>query len=315
MSAWWLWMALFQMGSPGGGETQAIAFDPRDPQTIYAGAAKGLCKTTKGGKDNWPAVGLEGLSPRAIVVDADAPDMVYAATYEMGVYKSADGGAHWRAVNNGLGDLSVRALALAGGVLVAGCDGGGVFRSRDGGETWSDANRGLVDKVVRAIAVDPREPRAMLAGTWHGVYRTSDGGEHWSADPAGVYDVDVAALGFDPSNPRRVYAATNPRGVWRSDDGGATWRAGSRPLTEALRSLAVDPVNGDVFVGSGAGVWRSRDGGDSFARAGLAWSNMAWTLVFDGRTRPATLYYGGVGGVLKTVDGGAWWDVTGPVRP
>ena len=60
---------LAQMGSPGGGETQAIALHPTDPGTLYAGAAKGLCKTTSGGKNNWPSSGLEALSPRAIVLD------------------------------------------------------------------------------------------------------------------------------------------------------------------------------------------------------------------------------------------------------
>ena len=57
-----------QMGSPGHGETQAVALHPTDPMILYAGAAKGLCKTIKGGKDNWPTVGLDTFSPRAIVV-------------------------------------------------------------------------------------------------------------------------------------------------------------------------------------------------------------------------------------------------------
>ncbi len=316
MSPLWLWFALLQMGSPGGGETQAIAFHPNDPQIIFAGAAKGFCKTTRGGKDNWPTVGLDGLSPRVIVVDPAAPDTIYAATYEMGVYKSIDGGAKWNPANQGLTDGHVRALVLSGGSLFAGCDGGGVFRSADGGSSWTEANHGLIDKVVRAIAAHPRDANVLYAGTWHGVYKTTDGGGHWSADPNGLYDVDVAALALDPANPSIIYAATNPRGVWRSADAGRTWTRGEKPLTETLQSIAVDPGNPEhVYVGTRAGVWRSIDSGRTFERAGLAWSNSAWTLVFDGRTRPATLYYGGVGGVLKTSNGGKWWDVTGPVRP
>ncbi|MEZ5356350.1 MAG: hypothetical protein R2762_27260 [Bryobacteraceae bacterium] len=316
MSPLWLWFALLQMGSPGGGETQAIAFDPGNPDIIYAGAAKGLCKTTRGGKDNWPAVGLEGLSPRVIVVDPGAASTIWAGTYEMGVQKSIDGGMTWAASNHGLSDGRVRALELAGGILYAGFDGAGVFRSSDAGATWTEANRGLIDKVVRALVADPNDPKVLYAGTWHGVYKTVDGGEQWTADPEGLYDVDVAALALDPSNPSVIYAATNPRGVWRSGDGGKTWKAGERPLTEVLQSIAVDPGNPEhVYVGTRAGVWRSVNAGRTFERAGLAWSNSAWTLVFDGRTRPATLYYGGVGGVLKTTTGGKRWDVTGPVRP
>ena len=78
----------------------------------------------------------------------------------------------------------------------------------------------------------------------------------------------------------------------------------------------MDPSrSGHVYAGTTKGVFRSTDGGDSFEPAGLQWSNRTWTLVFDAKTAPPTLYYGGEGGVLKTTNGGRWWDVTGPQRP
>lgn len=311
-----IWLLAFQMGSPGQGETQAVALHPTNPEILYAGAGKGLCKSVKGGKDNWPTVGLDRLSPRAIVLDPANPEIVYAGTFEMGVHKSVDGGAHWSAVNAGLTYPEIRALAITREALYAGTDGGGVFKTADGGTRWREVNRGLVDKTVRALVADPRDPRTLYAGTWHGVYKSADGGENWSANPAGLYDVDVVALAIDPSNSANLYAATNPRGVWRSTDGGVTWSPGEKPLTEFLQSIAIDPHEpSHVYAGTRAGVFRSTDSGRTFARAGLSWSNSAWTLVFDARTRPATLYYGGVGGVLKTVNGGKWWSVTGPIRP
>ena len=57
----------------------------------------------------------------------------------------------------------------------------------------------------------------------------------------------------------------------------------------------------------GKGVFRSIDGGSRFWPAGLQWSNRNWTLVFDTKTDPPTLYYGGEGGVLKTTSGGRRW--------
>ncbi len=308
-----------QMGSPGHGETQAIALHPSDPLVLYAGAAKGLCKTTIGGKDNWPTVGLGSYSPRAIVVGQRNPDIVYAGTHKVGVYRSSDAGATWAEVNNGIRYPDIRTMLIHPGddrVVYAGTDGGGVYKTVDGGAYWAEINRGLIDKVVRSMAMDPRDPKVIYAGTWHGVYKTVDGGENWSADPDGLYDVDVRAIALDPSDPDIVYAGTQPRGVFRSEDGGKSWTSGRRPLMEHIESMAVDPANpGHVYVGTRAGVFVSTDGADTFTTAGLRWSNMAWTLVFDPKTDPPTLYYGGVGGVLKTISKGVQWDVTGPIRP
>lgn len=308
-----------QMGSPGHGETQAIALHPTDPMILYAGAAKGLCKTVIGGKDNWPTVGLDTYSPRAIVVSQQNPNLLYAGTHRVGVYRSSDGGDSWMETNVGIGYPEIRSMLIHpknDQVVYAGTDGGGVFKTVDGGEVWKEINHGLIDKVIRSMAMDPRDPDVIYAGTWHGVYKTTNGGKSWSADPQGLYDVDVRAIALDPSNPDIVYAGTQPRGVYRSEDRGKTWVRGKSPLMEHIESMAVDPANlGHVYVGTRAGVFVSLDKGNSFETAGLRWSNMAWTLVFDPKTDPPTLYYGGVGGVLKTTTRGVQWDVTGPIRP
>ena len=218
-----------QMGSPGNGETQAVALHPTDPMILYAGAAKGLCKTTKGGKDNWPTVGLDTFSPRAIVVGQKNPDIIFAGTHKVGVYRSSDAGESWVEVNNGISYPDMRAMLIHPGndqVVYAGTDGGGVFKTVDGGESWKEINHGLIDKVIRSMVMDPRDPDVIYAGTWHGVYKTMDGGKNWSADPEGLYDVDVRTIALDPSNPDIVYAGTQPRCVYRSEDGGKTWVRG-----------------------------------------------------------------------------------------
>jgi len=313
----WPWflpvLALAQMGSPGDGHTQAIALDPRDPKILYAGAGKGLCRQVLGSGDNWPAIGLETRGPRAVVIHPRDPGVVFAGTYEMGVYKRGGEGKPFVPVNSGLGGMRIRALVMDPAdpdVLYAGADGEGVFRTADGGGSWQEKNRGLIDKTIRALAIDPRDSSRLYAATWHGVYLSEDRGEHWA--PTSLYDVDVAALAIAPSNPDVLYAATNPRGVWSSRDRGRTWVQGEKVLAETLMSIAVDLSDANVvFAGTKAGVFRSTDGARTFSRAGLAWSNAAWTLVFDPRTTPPTLYYGGEGGVLKTTDQGRWWDITG----
>jgi photosystem II stability/assembly factor-like uncharacterized protein len=305
-----------QMGSPGHGETQAIALHPTNPEILYAGAAKGFCKTLKGGKDNWPVYGLDTFSPRVIAVSQANPDIIYAGTYEMGVHKSDNAARSWKAVNEGITDLRIRALVMHPSdnrIVYAGTEGTGIFKTKDGGSSWKEMNSGLLDKVIRTLVIDPNSPDTLYAGTWHGVYYTKDGGETWSANNQGIYDVDVRALALDPTNSKIIYAGTQPRGVFRSMDGGKTWTAGAKPLAEYIESMAIDPVNpGHLYVGTRAGVFISKDRGDHFTSAGLRWSNHAWCLVFDEKTSPPTLYYGGVGGVLKTVNQGHWWEVTGP---
>lgn len=305
-----------QMGSPGHGETQAIALHPTDPKIIYAGAAKGFCKTLEGGNDNWPVYGLDTFSPRVIAVSQSNPEIIYAGTYEMGVHKSINGASSWKAVNNGIADLRIRALVLHpqdDQIVFAGTEGNGVFKTVDGGNSWKEMNSGLFDKVIRTLIIDPEAPDTLYAGTWHGVYITEDRAKNWSVDPDGLYDVDIRALALDPTDSKIIYAGTQPRGVFRSRDGGKTWTAGAEPLTEHIESMAIDPANpSHVYVGTKAGVYISKDRGDHFTSAGLRWSNHAWCLVFDPKTSPPTLYYGGVGGVLKTINEGHWWEVTGP---
>ena len=311
-------MGLAQMGSPGGGETQVIALHPTDPGTLYAGAAKGLCKTTSGGKDNWPSSGLEALSPRAIVLDRSKPQVLYVGTYEMGVYKSTDGARSWSRTSSGITNGRIRGLVIDpenGQIVYAGTDGGGVFKTVDGGKNWREANRGLVDKTLRRLVGDPGNAEILYAGTWHGVYKSTEGGEIWSANRNGLYDIDVRAIAIDPSNSSVLYAATSSAGVFKSTDGGQSWNSGKEPLTQHILALAVDPTaSSHVYAGTTKGVFRSIDGGSRFRPAGLQWSNRTWTLVFDTKTNPPTLYYGGEGGVLKTTSRGMWWDVTGPQR-
>ncbi len=146
------------MGSPGHGETQAIALHPTNPDIIYAGAAKGLCKTLRGGLDDWPSFGLEMVSPRTIAVSQNHPDLLYVGTHKTGVYRSDDGAKNWKQLNQGTTVLRIRALVIHpqdDRIVFAGTDGTGVFKTMDGGATWREMNRGLIDKVVRALVIDP----------------------------------------------------------------------------------------------------------------------------------------------------------------
>ncbi len=94
---------------------------------------------------------------------------LFAGTYfGSGVYLSTDNGTSWTAVNIGLTNSNVRALAVSDTNLFAGTDGGGVFHSTNNGTSWSSFNTGLTNNVVNALLVSGTY---LFAGTNDGVWR------------------------------------------------------------------------------------------------------------------------------------------------
>jgi photosystem II stability/assembly factor-like uncharacterized protein len=95
---------------------RGIAIDPRNSATLYVGTAGGLFKTTDGG-DHWAysSSGLTNSVPpslQRVLVDPSSPSTLYAGTYSNGVYKSSDGGSSWHAMNLGLPQLLIFAMAI-----------------------------------------------------------------------------------------------------------------------------------------------------------------------------------------------------------
>ncbi|WP_054692221.1 WD40/YVTN/BNR-like repeat-containing protein [Geotalea toluenoxydans] len=86
----------------------------------------------------WTGLGPWGGDVECLL--AVSPSILYAGTQNGGVFKSSDGGAHWVAVNNGLGNPTVFALAVdpaAPANLYAATYGNGIYKSLDAGSSWS----------------------------------------------------------------------------------------------------------------------------------------------------------------------------------
>ena len=101
---------------------------------------------------------------------------------------------------------------------------GGVFSRAVGDDRWEQLGKGLPEAVnVHAITVHPDNPDIVYLGTNRGPFRSTDRGERWERPP--FYEgVEIWSILVHPNHPRRLYAGASPVGVYRSEDGGDTWR-------------------------------------------------------------------------------------------
>ncbi len=318
----------------------ALAIAPGDPQTLYVGTGRGVFKTTNGGT-SWEATSSELLANETaeerqhrndegyvygLVVDRRDPNIVYAGTWEKGVFKTTDGGRSWRSI--GLSAVSPLVLdprdpetIYAGAVGAAAGPTSilhrtGVFKSSDGGASWHVV--GLRGTNVAALALDPQHPETVYAGTdGKGLFKTRDGGRTWRK--AGLAGEDIGGLILNPKSPENVYAESQRR-IFLTSDGGRTWHALNEGWVPGTwpSVLALDPSNpATIYAGTitavdgkgevGAGVFKSVDAGNSWrpVNGGLTDARVS-AFALDPRS-PGAAYAGLDGrGVFKASADGGW---------
>ena len=246
------------------------------------------------------------------------------------VYRSDDGGESWASAAEGLPDdlppgAGVNERLLLPGeapALLVGLTGRGVWRSDDGGATWADFSDGGIkpdDTVLTLLAAPGPEP-ALYALTTDGIHLRADKWIHTMDGLPAPGDVVYNDLTLDPTQPAGRCAATNPQGLFRSDDGGRSWQAanGNLPVMgpgdiRNAREVAVSPHTGEVFVGlRGAGLYRSADGGATWTptQAGITYGTTPFGAigapVFD-PDHPAVAYVFNSDGIFRSGDGGRNW--------
>jgi photosystem II stability/assembly factor-like uncharacterized protein len=214
----------------------ALAVDPFDPRTVYAGSGDGFFRSTNAGR-TWQRSNrgfhLEAnrghrLTEGAIweiTTDPSRRGTIYA-----GSFRSTDGGRSWRRVSlpgHARGSEWAIARSDPAVIVAAGSDAAyatRLFTSRDGGSTWTTLrirprNFGFSNNV----AIDPHDAHTLyLARGGLGLLKSVDLGQTWLRlhGPQG----GVAVYALDPLVPGRIYVASQKGRLFRSDDAGATWR-------------------------------------------------------------------------------------------
>jgi len=191
---------------------------------------------------------------RALLSDARWPNVVYAGT-DMGLYQSDDGGAHWRLLDTPMKGSMVWSMAIDPvdpNVMFAGTgtpSKPGIYRTTDAGKTWEAARAREIFPwhYPRGIAVKPNDPRTVfvtLGDTAPGrigtVMRSRDAGATWQSLGLPVQpNSAVWTVSMPASAPETVLAASRYGYLYRSDDGGDSWRKLWREFGEVSSILWV----------------------------------------------------------------------------
>ena len=203
-----------------------------------------------------PRVGNRIASVAGLPGDAST---YYAGAASGGVWKSTDGGNHWKPIFDKQPAAAIGALAVAPSdtsTVWAGTGeawairdsdmmGNGIYKSTDGGKTWT--NMGLPESGrIGRIIVHPSNPDIVFACVLgratgpqadRGVFRTTDGGQHWERMLFAGENAGCSGLAMDAHNPRTLFAGMwqvemhtygefsggPDSGVYVSHDGGAKW--------------------------------------------------------------------------------------------
>ncbi len=299
-----------------GGGLRLVAVAPDRPGTVYAAGPFSLLRSTNGGR-TWSALTLPNgrFGARAL---AAAPGGVVFAGNEGLLLRSANGGATWAAVaGDGSGAVSIQ-VDPSDPSRVYYASGSRIYESVDGGSHWSPTGQPAAGGIS-AFALAPSDPDRLYA-LWYAdgrIFRSDDGARTWQAVgqvPAG----GVPALAVDPGSPDRVYVA-NGVGLFRSEDGGASWQPAFNGLPRfldqppAVLTVEAAPSRpGVLYAGtSDGGVARSVDSGGHW-RAGLQLGLSATftSLLKFNPLRPNVVYLGqGSFGdrSYRSTDGGRTW--------
>jgi len=251
-----------------GGTIGAITVDPLNPDVVWVGGGEtdirgntshgdGLWKTTDGGR-TWQMLGFRDEHISTIRIHPTNPSVAYIgvfgdvfkATPNRGVYKTTDGGKTFNKV---------------------------FFTSDSAGVV--DIAMDVTNPEVLYVAMWQawRSPWGMSSGGVHsGIYKTTDGGASWTnlvkeakGLPQGL--IGKVGLAVSPVNPQLVWALieADSGGVYKSNDGGATWKYINRERKLRQRAwyysqIYADTKDTNIVYGLNVGFFRSNDGGKTF---------------------------------------------------
>ena len=248
------------------------------------------------------------------------------------MYKTTDGGKTWKQVlkvddDTGANDLvmdptnsqilyaSTYQRRRTACCMNGGGPGSGIWKSTDGGETWTRIKGGVLDQPLGRIALDVYRKRpnilyAMIEGPAAAAPAVADAAMPRRLKKGPAQQAAGAAGGRcrTPGRPRRARGPTpKPTGLYRSDDGGATWRkvnnANPRPMY--FSQVRIDPNDPEVVYLGGVGLHQTLDGGRTIATDVAASTHDDVHAIWINPANSDHVLIGNDGGLARVVRQGA----------
>jgi photosystem II stability/assembly factor-like uncharacterized protein len=187
-----------------------------------------------------------------------------------------------------------------------------LYRSTDQGKSWQKiAVAPLKDGQISSFAVSPAGKGILyIAGPGVGVLRSDDGGSTWIERNEGLGNRDVIAVAAHTTQPETAYAVLGDHGVYRSQDGGRSWRLMDRTSQQGLRqmihsNMAGSMQTGWLFAATSKGIRRAMDCFCLWQTAGKL-DGQAYAVTYD-PGEPKHLYAATDKGLFSSSDGGENW--------
>ncbi|MBU2553589.1 MAG: hypothetical protein KKF98_03955, partial [Bacteroidetes bacterium] len=337
---------------------RSFSIDPYNANVVYCGGnyspdpidylrVRGFILKTEDGGEHWREILDTGNLVRWIRIDPSNTQIIYASTglfdrleYErQGILKSTDGGQTWKNINNGiLNYAAVSGLVMHPenpNILYA-CTGkwspffdyaedqhGAVYKTTDGGDNWVKVYEGVEGEgnTFTTLNINPANPEIVYATRDQFFAKSTDGGKTWTEtrngppneNAGGTIDIEI-----HHENPETIYIDAYAGGVFKSEDGGETWRDASKGYSGAIvYDIALLNVNNPSYVITAThnGIYKSNDGGTTWEAYGGAGSTPGYLAVNPINSNEIMLGDRGDWAIRKSVDcGKTWYDVLGPFQ-
>ncbi len=332
-------------------QTRAVRLSPRfdlDQTVVAIGIDGGVYKSTDRG-DTWtplpdpvaPAgsarledTGVHAVgdpTPKSVIAFSPnyfVDQTLFVALEGQGLFRSANGGNNWTPIGGEMAGLEITSLVLAPAfvytrLMYAGTFGGGVYISLNAGTTWFPINTGLASQTVTGLTRAPGflSNRTLYLSTAEGeVYRSTNWGATWT--PLGVPPHPLSdqtsfhfrALRLSPSflQDQTAFLPTF-EGLWKTTNGGGSWRYVDILPTWLVRSMSISPefgTDGELFASTyGGSMIRTADGAATWETLanGLISGYPDATAISDSYGTTPVVFAGTVWGPQRSLDGGDSW--------